>query len=110
MTDGKTPVESVSTPTLQLASATSLNSVEVLLSNPIDAADLSKTGKEFQITEKNNTSAKVGISKSVINTEGNIITLTTSEQTPGTTYTVVADADTLGLNNIQASDVLADFI
>ncbi len=71
---------------------------------------MSRTGKEFKITEKSNTSAELNVARSVINTEGNIITLTTSDQVAGTSYTVIADAEKLGLKNNQASDTLADFI
>lgn len=110
VSDGKTPVETVSSPTLKLASATSLNSVEVVISAPIDASKLSKVGKEFKITDKSNTSVALGISKVAINTAGNIITLTTSDQVPGTKYAVIANADLLGLKNSKASDTNADFI
>jgi len=92
VSDGTTSTKTATTlPTVKLATATDLNTVEVLFSSAIDTKDFSTSGGDFEITEKNNTSETLDISKAVFNSAGTLVTLTTSDQTAGTSYTVIAD-------------------
>lgn len=107
--DGILPNKKTGFPTLQIAVATSPTTVELVFSNPISKTLLKSTGSDFKISEKNNTSALIGIGKAVINAAGTIVTLTTDEQEASKKYTVIADAKKLGLKDSQNSDTLADF-
>ena len=57
VSDGVLPVAETGFPTLVLASATNLTTVEIVFSNPISKSRLSSGGTEFKIVEKSNTSA-----------------------------------------------------
>lgn len=79
-------------PQLIAAVPTSPTTIEVLFNEPILNSTISSSGKEFTITKKSNISEKLNVLGAAINTDGNLITLSTSNQKSGESYLITANS------------------
>lgn len=77
-------------PQMSAVVAVAESKIEVVFNEAILASTVSSTGNEFTVTRKSDASQTLRVSGATINTDGNIVTLTTEPQVPGAEYVLTA--------------------
>jgi uncharacterized repeat protein (TIGR01451 family) len=107
ITDGVLPFAMQDLPYLVAVTATSKNQVEAYFSSSLDPSRIRKDAFTFVLFDDLGT--ELPIRDMDIRSDGRVITFTTNFMNPGDRYTLIADADQLGLRHVQPTDNQVDF-
>jgi methionine-rich copper-binding protein CopC len=106
--DGTLPSANLGYPKVKMVISTAEDTLEVLFSSPIDSKKIRKGA--FVITKTNDTSDTLAITKYAVNTDSTVVTLKTHPQEKNVNYTLIANADILGLRENKYTDNHIDFV
>ena len=94
-------------PVVKSALGTATDRVQVLFSGPVDPKLIKK--EAFKIVESTSIADTLPLLSLFVSVDGRVVTLDTNRQEPGKAYSVIVNADALGLENLRQNENIVSF-